>query len=76
MSHCMAAGLSLVNLALFVWVAVHYRYKAVAHKRRAPKKKAGGYLPPRAGGAPGGPAGAPQWARPQPMRIPTATVRT
>ena len=67
------AGLSLVNLALFVWVASNYRYKSVQHKRRAPRKKA---LPPRAGrGVPGAPGGPPAWARPQPMRIPSATVR-
>jgi len=70
-----AAGLSLVNLALFAWVASGYRYKAVPHKRRAPKKVKQA-LPPRVGRAgSGGPAGPPQWARPQPMRIPAGPVR-
>lgn len=56
-----------------MWVASNYRYKSVQHKRRAPRKKA---LPPRVGrGAPGAPGGPPAWARPQPMRIPSATVR-
>ena len=64
-----------MNLALFAWVASGYRYKAVAHKRRAPKKVKQA-LPPRVGRAgSGGPAGAPQWARPQPMRIPSGPVR-
>ena len=56
-----------------MWVASNYRYKSVQHKRRAPRKKA---LPPRAGrGVPGAPGGPPAWARPLPMRIPSATVR-
>ena len=35
-----ATGLGMGNLALCMWLAVEYLYKAVAHERRARKQKA------------------------------------